>query len=153
MDLEAARELALNQLTYCDRTRAELERHLAKHEVPPELSEELLGRLESAGLIDDERFAKAWVVSRHHTKGLSRRALHEELRRKGVSDALIQGALDAIDSDGEWAAAHELASNRLAKLPADLPEQTKLRRLVGMLARKGYSPELSYEVAKQATGE
>jgi regulatory protein len=59
-------------------------------------------------MIDDEAFARAWVTSRHHSKGLAKRALAGELRRKGVADDDLGAALDELDGDtrsrrrGHW---------------------------------------------------
>ena len=39
-----------------------------------------------SGLVDDEAFARSWVESRQRSRGLARRALAQELRRKGVDD-------------------------------------------------------------------
>ncbi|MEO5661990.1 MAG: regulatory protein RecX, partial [Nocardioides sp.] len=81
-----ARKILLDALTGQARSRKELADKLAKKDVPGELAEQLLDRFAEVGLIDDEAFAKAWIESRQPGKGLARRALAHELRRKGIDD-------------------------------------------------------------------
>ena len=106
--------------------------------VPDEAAVEVLRRLTDAGLVDDEAFAEAWVSSRHGGKGLARRALAGELRRRGVDDAVVEGALSQVDDDDEVVAATALVRRKLAST-AGLPTPARVRRLSSMLARKGYS--------------
>ena len=100
-----ARKILLDQLTGQARSRSELAGKLAKKGVPDELADRLLDRFEEVGLVDDEAFARAWVQSRQPGKGLARRALAQELRRKGVDDEVARVALDEVDPDDEVEAA------------------------------------------------
>jgi regulatory protein len=137
-DQEAvARTILLDQLTGQARSRSELRTKLAHKGVPDELAERLLDRFEEVGLVDDEAFARAWVQSRQPGKGLARRALAQELRRKGVDDEVARTALDEVDPDDEVAAARELVRRKL-RTSAHLDRDVAVRRLTGMLARKGY---------------
>jgi len=101
-----------------------------------------------AGLIDDASFAEMWVHSRHAYGGLGRRALDAELRRKGVDDAVAREAVAAVDSDAEEARARELIRKRIRTMSA-ADEATRVRRLVGVLARKGYSEGLAFRVVRE----
>jgi regulatory protein len=112
----------------------------------------VLQRYGEVGLIDDEAFARAWVTSRHHGKGLARRALAGELRRKGVDSDAVNGALDELDGETEEQTARELVARRLRTERAGNPEAT-FRRLVGVLARKGYPPGLAFRVVRDAMAE
>jgi regulatory protein len=100
------------------------------------------------GLIDDEAFAHAWVRSRHTGRGLARRALAHELRRRGVDDEVVAGAVETLDTDDERAAARTLVVRRLATM-SGLPRDVQARRLAGMLARKGYSGGLALAVVRE----
>ena len=100
-----ARKILLDQLTGQARSRSELSGKLAKKGVPDEVAARLLDRFEEVGLVDDEAFARAWVQSRQPGKGLARRALAQELRRKGVDDEVARVALDEVDPDDEVEAA------------------------------------------------
>lgn len=145
--VEQARELCLRLLTARPRTRTELAQALARKGFETDVVEQLLSRLDEVGLIDDAAFAEVWVRSRHSFQGLSRRALAVELRRKGVADDSAAEALASVDSDAEEERARQLVRKRLRSLGA-ADETTKVRKLVGMLARKGYSQGMAYRVVK-----
>ena len=148
-DQEAvARKILLDQLTGQARSRSELAGKLAKKGVPDALSERLLDRFEEVGLVDDEAFARAWVQSRQPGKGLARRALAQELRRKGVDDEVAQVALDEVDPDDEVEAARALVRRKL-RTAVRLDRDVAVRRLTGMLARKGYPSGVCFRVVRE----
>jgi regulatory protein len=142
-----ARKILLDALTGQARSRKELADKLAKKDVPSELAERLLDRFTEVGLIDDEAFAKAWIESRQPGKGLARRALAHELRRKGIDDEIARDALDEIDPGDEAAAARALVRKKLHSVRG-LDQQKATRRLVGMLARKGYGAGMAFAIVK-----
>lgn len=147
-DQEAvARKILLDQLTGQARTRKELSDKLAAKNVPADLAAELLDRFEDVGLINDEDFARSWVASRQPGKGLARRALAQELRRKGVEDEVARAALDEIEPGAEEQAARALVRKKLKSL-TQVDDTAATRRLVGMLARKGYASSLAYAVVR-----
>jgi regulatory protein len=122
---------------------------LRKREIPDEAAEEVLSRFEDVGLIDDAAFADAWVESRHHGRGLARRALVRELRTKGVDSAVIDEAVGQLDSEQEEETARELVARKL-RSTRGLDRDKRLRRLAGMLARKGYGEGMALRVVRQA---
>jgi regulatory protein len=145
--IQQAKDICLRLLTARPRTRSELAQALARKGVDGDVADQVLGRLDEVGLIDDAAFAEVWVRSRHNLQGLSRRALAVELRRKGVADESAAEALATVDGDAEEERARQLVRKRL-RVMGDVDEATKIRRLVGMLARKGYSEGLAYRVVK-----
>lgn len=152
-DQEAvARTILLDQLTGQARSRKELADKLAAKNVPRELAERLLDRFEEVGLVDDAAFARAWVESRQRGRGLAPRALAQELRRKGIDDEVAREALDEISADDQEEAARALVRRKL-KSVRSVDAATATRRLVGMLARKGYSSGLAFSVVKDELGE
>ena len=144
-----ARQVCLRLLTLGARTRAQLASALKKRGVPDEVADVVLGRFTDVGLIDDAAFAKAWVESRHHGQGLSARALSAELRKRGVDDDQIREAVDELGPDAEAETARLLVARKLAAT-AGLPAEARVRRLAGMLARKGYPPGLAFRVIREA---
>jgi regulatory protein len=144
-----AREICLRLLTMAPRTRAQLAEALRRRDVPEDVAEGVLGRFTDVGLIDDEAFARAWVESRHTGRGLARRALAAELRRRGVADETVNEAVAALDPEAEENAARELVARRLAATRGQDPAK-RMRRLVGVLARKGYPPGLAYRLVREA---
>ncbi|MFC8425961.1 recombination regulator RecX [Streptomyces sp. NPDC057236] len=150
--VERARAICLRLLTGTPRTRKQLADALRKREIPDEAAEEVLSRFEEVGLIDDSAFADAWVESRHHGRGLARRALARELRTKGVDPTLIDAAVSRLDSEQEEETARELVARKL-RATRGLDRDKRLRRLAGMLARKGYPEGLALRVVRQALEE
>jgi regulatory protein len=107
-----ARTILLDALTGQARSRKELRDKLAKKDVPGELAERLLDRFTEVGLVDDDAFARSWVESRQRSRGLARRALAQELRRKGVDDDTARRALDDLEPEQEERAARVLVRKR-----------------------------------------
>jgi regulatory protein len=151
----AAREICLRLLTDRARTRQELAGVLARKGVPAEAAAAVLDRFDEVGLIDDAAFAGQWVRSRHEHRGLGRRAIAVELRRKGVADDVAGEALAGVDAAAEARRARELVDRKLRSLAVDTPEKraTAGRKLVGMLARKGYGAGTAYQVVREALAE
>lgn len=146
---ERARGICLRLLTGSPRTRRQLTDALAKRDVDAEVSAAVLDRLEAAGLIDDAAFAGAWVESRHHGRGLARRALARELRTRGVASAVVDEAVSRLDADTEEETARELVARRL-RATRGLDREKRIRRLAGMLARRGYGEGLAIRVVREA---
>ena len=133
-DAEAvARTILLDQLTGRARSRKELADKLASKNVPETIAQPLLDRFEEVGLIDDAKFAHAWVEGRQRSRGLAPRAIAQELRRKGVDAEVAREALDELDDDSQRAAAQALVAKKLRSL-SRVDHATATRRLVGMLA-------------------
>ena len=145
----AAREICLRLLTLAPRTRAQLADALQRRHIPGPAAEAVLDRFTEAGLIDDPAFARAWVESRHHGSGLSRRALSTELRRRGVAAEDVQEAVELVGPDQEVATARQLIAGRVAATRGQ-PPATRVRKLMGVLARKGYGAALAYRVVREA---
>jgi regulatory protein len=151
-----ARKILLDQLTGQARSRKELSDKLASRNVPADVATRLLDRFEEVGLVDDRAFARSWVASRRAVgsgggRGLATRALAQELRRKGIDDEVAREALDEVDPADEEAAARVLVRKKLRSL-SSVDEVTATRRLVGMLARKGYGSGLAFAVVRDELG-
>ncbi|GAA2890406.1 hypothetical protein GCM10010472_56150 [Pseudonocardia halophobica] len=151
----AAKEICLRLLTDRARSKHELATKLRQKGVADEITEKVLERFNEVGLIDDQAFADAWVRSRHRARGLGRRAIAQELRRKGVAKEVADEALTEVDDAAEEQRARELVDKRLRTLTVTGPEdrQKAGRRLLGMLARKGYPPPIAYRVVRTALAE
>lgn len=145
---DVARKILLDQLTGQARSRSELAQKLAKRGVPDEVAERLLNRFEEVGLVDDAAFARAWVESRQPGKGLGRRALAQELRRKGIDDEVARAALDEVEPEDEEAVARALVRRKLRTMRG-VDRATATRRLAGMLARKGHGGDVVWRVVRE----
>lgn len=144
-----ARAVVLRQLTGSPKSRQQLEDALTRKGCPPDVATRVLDRFEQVGLVDDEAYARSFVRSKQAGRGLARRALSHELRAKGVSDDLARAVLDEVDPEDERARAHELVAKKLRSMHG-LDRARQTRRLSGMLARKGYGPEVARLVITEA---
>jgi regulatory protein len=147
---EQARSLCLRLLTARARTRAELAGQLAKRGYPDDVSTHVLDRLAEVGLIDDVDFAEQWVRSRRENAGKGKRALAAELRTKGVDTEVITATLADIDAGAERERAERLVTDKLRRERLTDDDAKLARRLVGMLARRGYSQTMAFDVVKAA---
>lgn len=146
---EAARLICLRLLAAGPRTRAQLSDALHRRRVPEEAAAAVLERLAEVGLIDDSAFARAWVETRHHGRGLARRALSAELCRRGIEAEDVRVAVGVIGSEEELATARQLVARKLPGTRGR-PLPARIRQLVAMLARKGYPAGLAYQVVREA---
>lgn len=144
--------MVLRKLDARAHSRDELARALSRKEVPEEVAGQLLDRFEELGLVDDADFAARWTASRHGARGLSRRAVGEELRRKGVPRDVIDSALAGISADDELEAATDLA-RRKWRAGSGIPEERLTRRVLAALARKGYGPDQAWQALRRARAE
>lgn len=144
-----ARAVVLRLLTGAPKSRSELEKALRRKGCPDDVAAEVLDRFEQVGLVDDEAYAQAFVRSKQAGRGLARRALSHELRKKGVNDELAQAVLDEVDPQDERERAHELVAKRLRSMHG-LDRTVQTRRLAGMLARKGYGSDVTRVVIAEA---
>ena len=145
----AARGICLRALTGAPKTRQQLADLLADRGVPDEAAETVLDRFTEVGLIDDAAYARAWVSSRQAGRGLARRALSAELRAKGVDPEVAAEAVEAVGDDDERDAARRLVARKVGAM-SRLDRATATRRLMGMLARKGYNGGLAAAVIREA---
>ncbi|WP_211225640.1 regulatory protein RecX [Amycolatopsis nigrescens] len=143
-----AKEVCFDLLAARPRTKDELRQALRRKGFDEETRETLLGKLDRAGLVDDAAFAELWVRTRHTNQGLSRTALVNELKRKGVDAEIAVEAAGEVDRDAEEERARELVRKRMRSMTS-LDEETATRRLLGMLARKGYPSGLCYTVVRE----
>ncbi|MCP1388647.1 recombination regulator RecX [Corynebacterium sp. TA-R-1] len=152
--LAPIRKRALGLLDQRARSRHELRGRLIDAEFEPELVDDVLDSLEGSGLLDDRVFASEWVRQRAARRGKSARALDMELRDKGVAADVRAEALDQITEEDEARQARAFAEKKAREVktpPADRAEYDKaLRRVVGVLARRGYNAGMSMQLAREA---
>ena len=145
---DAAKQVLLRRLSHAPRTRKELAKDLKDKVISDEVANVALDRFEEVGLINDQALASNYVSSQHERKGLGKNALRQQLRAKGVSDDVALEAISQISDDQEFQAAFALACKKIRSLQKD-DAKTQLRKIVGVLARKGYSSNLAFRVAKE----
>ncbi len=148
----SARNVCLRLLTARPRSRAELAGALARKGVADEVAARVLDRLGEVGLVDDAAYADLVVRSGHRHRSMGRRALSAELRRRGVDDDTVGEAVATIDPSEEEQTARQLVERKLRAM-SGLDDATRVRRLAGMLARRGYPQGMAYRVVREALRE
>ncbi len=121
---------------------------MARKDVPEEAAQAVLDRFIEVGLIDDAEYARMVARTRHAERGLSRRAIAMELRRKGIADEDAVDALAQIADDDEEEAARALVRKKLAATRG-LDPAARVRRVHGALGRKGYPPGLATRLVRE----
>ncbi|WP_072687650.1 recombination regulator RecX [Rhodococcus marinonascens] len=143
-----AKDLCLRLLTDRARSRAELAERLVQKDYSADVIDRVLDRLTEVGLVNDADFALQWVHSRHTYSGKGKRALAMELRRKGIGQEDAAEALAQIDGEDERQRASELVAKKLRTMSVDDRDRA-VRRLISMLARRGFPQGVAFEVVKE----
>lgn len=133
-DVQRAVDSAAHFLSYRPRSMQEVRRNLTEKDLPAEVVEAAVSRLAVMGYVDDEAFARYWVQNRDEFKPLSQRALRQELRQKGIADAVIAAVLAEQD---ESSLAYKAASGQLRKLRNRTQREFKTK-LAAFLQRRGF---------------
>ncbi len=147
-----AKTIVYNQLAYSAKTRGQLRKKLQAEGFEADLIEPLLDKFEAAKLIDDAEYAQTFVAQKSRTKKLSRAALRRELAERGVRGEEAENALAQRTDEQEREDAAELVRKKLRPGMdlSDRAEKDKVtRRLLGMLARRGYSSSVSMSVIRE----
>ncbi|MGY4646094.1 regulatory protein RecX [Cellulomonas sp. URHB0016] len=144
-----ARGIALRLLTASPRSRSQLADAMARRDVPEDVAARVLDRFTDVGLVDDADYARTLVRTRQTERGLSRRAIALELRRRGIADDVAVDALAQVGEEDEETAARELVRRRLAATTG-LDAQVRARRTYAALGRKGYPPGLVARLVREA---
>ena len=147
-----ARIVCLRLLDNRARSRAELAAALRRRDVPDDAAARVLDRFTEVGLIDDAAVAQGYAGAVHRERGLARKAVAVKLRQRGFSDDVVDDAVSGIDGDAERERAAALVTRKQRSL-AGLPPEVQTRRLVGLLARKGYPAGLAYDVVRTAVAD
>jgi regulatory protein len=133
-EIEVAHEAALNFLSYRPRSIHEVCQRLEEHKLSKQSIDTAVGRLQQAGLLDDDLFARYWVENRGQFGPRSAKALRQELRQKGVPDSSIDLALEGLD---EEEAAYRAASQH-AKRYRHLDRPAFRKKVGDFLLRRGF---------------
>ncbi|SDP12101.1 regulatory protein [Nakamurella panacisegetis] len=145
----AARAICLRLLAVAPRPRAGLAQAMKRKEVPEDVAQDVLDWLTQVGLVDDVAYAHSFVRTKHRDRALSSAALRTELRRLGVDDESMADAVETVDQQAERTRAAELIAKRVDAAMAVGPLAAK-RRLLGLLARRGYPADIAIPVVDQA---
>ncbi|MGE3074102.1 MAG: regulatory protein RecX [Dehalococcoidia bacterium] len=138
-----AHEAALRLLATRPRSENEMRTRLAMRGVEPSAIDDEVERLHSSGLLDDQKFAEAWVEDRKRASPRGKRMLRYELLGRGIDPAAAEQATSDID-DRETAISLARVRSRRAPLSS---YEAFFAKVGGFLRRRGFD----YEVTADAT--
>lgn len=140
---------AMRLLNYQMRTTAELRQRLHMKEFPPGAINRVLDKLTNLGLVDDVRFAEAFIASKVASKPIGKRELERKLREKGVSKETASQALSAVSND-ETQIEFALQAAEIKIRSLKRYELKKRReKLVAFLARRGFDWDVIRKVVQK----
>lgn len=145
-----AKKTAMNMLAMRDHSSQELREKLLKRDLLPAAVDELIAKLQKSKLLDDEEFAHRYVRAHRERRKLSRSVLRRELNKKGIPAEIISEAVDEVD--GEEDLAREVAEKKAAST-SRLAYEVRERRILGMLARRGFSSSICIKVTREVLAE
>jgi regulatory protein len=146
---EVAYQQALKFLNFRQRSQAEVKRNLQEHQFSSEVIAGVIERLSHSGLLDDDRFAQAWVENRSEFRPRGASLLRMELRRRGLQDETIEEALQNID---EEELAYRVGVKQARKLNG-LDRNQFRKKLYPFLARRGFNYEIISPVVERIWNE
>lgn len=112
-------------------------------------AEEAVAECEASLYLDDVGLASSVTQKLRESKGASQAVIRRKLRERLFADAAIEAALAELDADDELALLTQTARDRARRLEG-LDRQTAERRLLGFLARRGWSGEKATRAAREA---
>lgn len=148
---EVAFNRALRYLSYRARSEAEMRKYLSDKGFSENVSQTVIDRLKDERLINDPRFAQDWIDNRVSFRPRSQTQLRFELRNKGLSEDLIEDALQEADLDDIELAC--VAGKKLVGRYARLGWLDFRQKLGAALARRGFSYETVRSVTRQLWDE
>ncbi|WP_193071940.1 regulatory protein RecX [Brevibacterium sp. FME37] len=145
-----AKKTAMNMLAMRDHASGELRDKLLKRDFLPEAVDELIAKLQKSRLLNDEEFAHRYVRAHRERRKLSRTALKRELNKKGLPAEIVSDAVE--DVDGEDDLARQVAEKKAASTRG-LDYEIRERRILGMLARRGFASSICIKVTREVLAE
>lgn len=134
---------ALRLLSFSPRSISELRSRLKMKKHPEEWIEKAVALLVKDGLLDDEKFARLYALSRSQSRPTGKNRIRQELTLKGLSSGAIESAMTSIHEVDEKESALEVAAKRM-RLMKGLPVLKQKMRILGFLKRRGFSSEAVY---------
>lgn len=149
--VDAAKDTILNILSMVAKSRKQLFQRLLEKGYPENVAELALKRMEEVGVINDKNFAAQWAASRHSGSGLAPYSIKRELMLKGIDEQIIEEILEPFNDSDLELRAYELAKSKARTVSGD--RNAKIRKIASAVARKGYSSNIAFKVAKQVLEE
>jgi len=147
----SARQIALRTLAARGRSVGEVKAKLRDRGIDADVIDTEIERLQAEGLLNDRDLAEHLVWSLTEHKKLGPVAIRQALIKRKIPGAIIDQVVPSA-SDVEPDVIEQLAIERMRVLRGLEPDVQK-RRLLGFLARRGYSGSEVYRAVDRAVGE
>jgi regulatory protein len=144
------RDKVMRMLALRSRSKREIDDALHAMNLRDTIRTGIVRELEETGLVDDARFAREFVAVKKDVRRVGPHRLRHDLGRLGLPRAAVDEALVGFGAEEQEAMARALAVKQLGTA---LPGEKSVRRIVGMLRRKGYDyavvNKIAYELARR----
>jgi regulatory protein len=151
---QKARQVGLTYLSGRARTVREVRDKLQGKEFAAGVIDQAIEDLKRLALLDDREFARRWIESRiAGQRAAGARKFTQDLRRKGIAAELIAEVLEEFAEELESESAAVKLLSRQQWRYRELDEHKAKRRMLGLLARRGYDHELAFKAVEQAWEE
>ena len=151
-----AKNIAINYLSYRQRSSKEIIDHLMKKGFMRECAEDITHQLQSARMVNDLEFAHAFVHDRVKRKPTGQALLRMQLIAKGISSAMTDMVLaELISPQNQQASAFDAAKRKIRLMhysKKDLGEEKRKKRLLDFLLRRGFSYEIALQTVRTILG-
>ncbi len=147
-NIKRAKKKVLDYLHYRARSIKEINDKLREKKFSQEIIDKVVEDFKRVGLLDDEKFAAAFVRSRMVKKKVSKRFLLMELKDKGIKEEKVYKIIDEnYGEKSEYEVAYHLYRKKLGV--GNLSDITTKKRLTDFLQRRGFDWDVISEVIQQ----
>jgi len=138
---QRAREAAFRLLAVRSRSASELRQRLRQKRFPPKIIDQVIDDLQAKGYQSDEDFARLYAREKWNNSGWGPARVRQELRAKGITRELTDQVVGETYADVDLTEGVLHLAQKRWQSTEGLPLETRRRRLVGFLQRRGYDWE------------
>jgi regulatory protein len=146
---DKAYQRALNFLSFRMRSEKELDDYLREQEVPAEERENMIEKLRKLDFVNDERFAASFVRTKRDQSKKGPLVIRQELKQKGVADAIMDKSLSQYTPEEQLDLAIQLAEKKQTSYRRESARQRE-QKLVQFLMQRGFPSSIAFEAVKEA---
>lgn len=128
----------LHYLSYRRRTQWELEEYLRKKEYSQDIIEQAVEKLKYYKMIDDPAYVKSYIADKKIGNPLGRKKLIFDLKKRGISDYLLENIDQWFSEEEEYEQAQRLVM-KYHKKYSKLSFKEKLPKIYSAGQRRGFS--------------
>ena len=151
---QKARQVGLTYLSSRSRTVREVREKLQEKKFAERVIDQAIEDLKRLNLLDDRAFARRWIEARiAGQRSAGARKFTQDLRRKGIAAEIIVEVLEEFAADLDSGSAALKLLSRQQWRYRELDELKAKRRMLGLLARRGYDRELAFKAVEQVWEE